>query len=391
MAQHGEEYDNSGPPYYYRRDKQQEPQGYPQAGAHPFDPNRQYAYPGAYMHQNLPQQPPHPGTRYMGAPPPMPPQMSAWDVQRAKAAVQGSVPARAPSPPSQIERLRVASAGGVPLLRAGYPQAAQPGTYPYFDAATGGLGAQTAYPPPTTPTPGMVAPGGTSGAAVMGTAPGTAPVPATTATVTAYSHPAPPPPPPPPPQAPASSVRPGVDPYGLLGLLQVIQSDHDLNFLALGCDLTALGLNLASAEPLYTTFASPLAEQMQPLPPGVEPEFSLPFCYYNQPPQLKPPMFSKVRGGGEIRAFKDDTLFYIFYRMPRDGMQVYAATELSVTRVASQRGWLFHRELQDWLKPLDDGTPPIRTPAEETRSYELFDHNSWTHVRKTGFTVKARG
>jgi CCR4-NOT transcription complex subunit 2 len=42
-----------------------------------------------------------------------------------------------------------------------------------------------------------------------------------------------------------------VQPY-LLGLLSVIRmSDPDLTTLALGTDLTTLGLNLNSPEPLY--------------------------------------------------------------------------------------------------------------------------------------------
>jgi CCR4-NOT transcription complex subunit 2 len=46
--------------------------------------------------------------------------------------------------------------------------------------------------------------------------------------------------------------------YGLLGLLSVIRmTDADRNALALGSDLTLLGLNLGSAEQIYSTFASP--------------------------------------------------------------------------------------------------------------------------------------
>ena len=40
--------------------------------------------------------------------------------------------------------------------------------------------------------------------------------------------------------------------YGLLGLLHVIRmSEPDLTMLALGTDLTGLGLNLNSPDPLY--------------------------------------------------------------------------------------------------------------------------------------------
>jgi CCR4-NOT transcription complex subunit 2 len=40
--------------------------------------------------------------------------------------------------------------------------------------------------------------------------------------------------------------------YGLLGLLHVIRmTEPDLTMLALGTDLTGLGLNLNSPDPLY--------------------------------------------------------------------------------------------------------------------------------------------
>jgi CCR4-NOT transcription complex subunit 2 len=49
--------------------------------------------------------------------------------------------------------------------------------------------------------------------------------------------------------------------YGLLGLLGVIRmTDADRNALALGSDLTMLGLNLGASEQIYNTFASPWSE-----------------------------------------------------------------------------------------------------------------------------------
>ena len=71
----------------------------------------------------------------------------------------------------------------------------------------------------------------------------------------------------------------GQDQFGLLGLLNVIRmSDKDLTTLALGTDLTTLGLNLNSRDNLYKTFASPWAET----PTKGEPEFQLPDCYLQQ-------------------------------------------------------------------------------------------------------------
>eukprot|EP00656_Telonema_subtile_P025068 TRINITY_DN2719_c0_g2_i9.p1 TRINITY_DN2719_c0_g2~~TRINITY_DN2719_c0_g2_i9.p1 ORF type:complete len:252 (-),score=80.10 TRINITY_DN2719_c0_g2_i9:17-772(-) len=123
----------------------------------------------------------------------------------------------------------------------------------------------------------------------------------------------------------------GVSPYGLLGLLNVIQmTSADLNTLALGTDLTTLGLNLNSTEPLYSTFASPWADA----PCRREPDFTLPHCYYMQPPTLKT---------GHIQKFQLETLFYIFYMMPKDTLQAVAASELHA------RDWKYHSELSMWF------------------------------------------
>lgn len=74
------------------------------------------------------------------------------------------------------------------------------------------------------------------------------------------------------------------DPFGLLGLLSVIRmSDPDLTSLALGIDLTTLGLNLNSSENLHKTFGSPWSDE----PVKGDPEFTVPQCYFaKQPPTL---------------------------------------------------------------------------------------------------------
>ena len=57
----------------------------------------------------------------------------------------------------------------------------------------------------------------------------------------------------------------------------------------------------------------------------------VPACYKQTPPRLKPGYFSK---------FQQDTLFYIFYSMPADEAQIFAADELA------SRGWGFNKELK---------------------------------------------
>ena len=75
-----------------------------------------------------------------------------------------------------------------------------------------------------------------------------------------------------------------IDRFSLLGLLGVIRmTNPDLTTLALGTDLTTLGLNLNSRDNLYRTFASPWAEG----PAKGEPEFTLPQCYVHEAPPLQ--------------------------------------------------------------------------------------------------------
>ncbi|CAI5503813.1 unnamed protein product [Closterium sp. Naga37s-1] len=158
----------------------------------------------------------------------------------------------------------------------------------------------------------------------------------------------------------------GPDKYGLLGLLSVIRmSDPDLTTLALGTDLTTLGLNLNSRENLYRTFASPWADG----PTRAEPEFSLPACYIQPTPRLQPGYFSK---------FQQDTLFYIFYSMPHDEAQLFSADELC------NRGWFYHKEHQVWFTRVPNSEPVVKTPTYERGSYYFFDPTVWETGRKAG-------
>jgi len=163
------------------------------------------------------------------------------------------------------------------------------------------------------------------------------------------------------------------DRFGLMGILSVIRmTDQDLNTLALGTDLTTLGLNLNSSDCLYATFASPWADS----PAQRDPEFNLPQCYYMQPPALKTGHFSK---------FQLETLFYIFYNMPRDTLQAYAATELY------NRDWRYHKDLTLWF------TRASRQGSDDNPKgqYIYFDINEWKkkmfHGAGHGGAVNAAG
>jgi len=165
------------------------------------------------------------------------------------------------------------------------------------------------------------------------------------------------------PQAPAAER------FGLLGLLSAIRmSDVDLSTLALGTDLTTLGLNLNSPEPLYKTFGSPWADA----PCRPEPELGTPACYLQQPPHLSAALFSRLSA---------ECLLYVFYSSPGEDLQLAAAEELA------NRGWLWHKELKAWLQRAP-GDQPVKTPAGERGSYLFFDVNTWERVRKDNFVLE---
>ncbi|GAA0147501.1 general transcription factor [Lithospermum erythrorhizon] len=169
---------------------------------------------------------------------------------------------------------------------------------------------------------------------------------------------------------PTQSPQSAPDPFGMLGLLSVIRmSDPDLTSLALGIDLTTLGLNLNSTENLHKTFGSPWSDESA----KGDPEFVVPRCYYaKQPPPLNQAHFSK---------FQLDTLFYIFYSMPKDEAQLYAANELC------NRGWFYHREQRCWVMRVTNIDPLVTTNSYERGSYICFDPNTWETVRKDNFVV----
>jgi CCR4-NOT transcription complex subunit 2 len=164
--------------------------------------------------------------------------------------------------------------------------------------------------------------------------------------------------------------------YGLLGLLDVIKmTDRDLNTLALGSDLTTFGLNLSSADSLHLTFSSPFSDTIAP---AEVPVFITPPCYMMQPPSMKPDHLSKMN---------IETLFYIFYSMPRDQLQTAAALELY------RREWWFHVDLRLWMKLR--APPAVADPAAAQaagqQQFVYFDSSTWEARIYTGPALRAGG
>lgn len=83
-----------------------------------------------------------------------------------------------------------------------------------------------------------------------------------------------------------------------------------------------------------------------------------------QPPALKT---------GHLSKFQLETLFYIFYALPKDVLQAYAAQELYT------REWRYHGDLKLWFKRAgpSDGIIANASVAGSPPQYLYFDINSW--------------
>ncbi|KAL2831903.1 hypothetical protein BJY01DRAFT_239960 [Aspergillus pseudoustus] len=159
-----------------------------------------------------------------------------------------------------------------------------------------------------------------------------------------------------------------LDKFGLAGLLRMIHSDSaDVASLAVGQDLMTLGLDLNQPEPLHSSFVSPFVASVPGIP--LEHDFALPACYSVANVQ---PLQSR------IPSFSDETLFYIFYSMPRDVMQEVAAEELM------GRKWRYHKIERCWLTR-DEAYPgpvDVERGVSERGVYLLWDPASWKKVRR---------
>ncbi|KAL6610401.1 hypothetical protein ACP70R_040370 [Stipagrostis hirtigluma subsp. patula] len=160
------------------------------------------------------------------------------------------------------------------------------------------------------------------------------------------------------------------DPYSLLGLLSLIRlKEPGPTSLALGIDLTTLGLNLNSQDNLYKTFGSPWSNE----PAKGEPDYQIPACFSAEPPPALQPL--------HFQKFHPLTLFYIFYSMPKDVAQLYAANELY------NKGWFYHKEYRVWLTRVPNVAPLVKTPLHERGSYICFDPNIWDTIHKDNFVL----
>lgn len=191
---------------------------------------------------------------------------------------------------------------------------------------------------------------------------------------------------------PSSLLSP--DNYGLEGLIHAIRTINSTpdqstpSLFSLGSDLSTLGLDLNSSDPLYPKFTSPWIDLRGSV------DSLLPSCYF-VPQSLNGLL-------GKIASLNDETLFYLFYGMPRDKGQVQAAIELF------QRGWRYHRGLKLWFSQAStdsrsaffspqssDSTSNTASTAKslpsdysEKGTFVFFDFSTWQRITKE-FVVQA--
>merc|ERR1719158_1578929 len=161
-----------------------------------------------------------------------------------------------------------------------------------------------------------------------------------------------------------------VDQFGMIGLLTFIraaETDPNLVSLALGADLTTLGLNLNSDVNLFPTFGGPWADT--PCRPQ-DIDFHVPHEY------LTNTAIREKLAPVKLNRYKDDILFYMFYTNVGDVLQLAAAAELY------NRDWRFHKDERVWITRAHGMMPSEKTATYERGSYYFFDVNVWKKVPK---------
>jgi CCR4-NOT transcription complex subunit 2 len=166
---------------------------------------------------------------------------------------------------------------------------------------------------------------------------------------------------------PASMVNNQFGMVGLLTFIRAAESDPNLVSLAMGQDLTALGLNLNSMDNLYQSFGGPFSDcpaRPQDIDYPVPAEYLINMSIRDKLAQMK------------LKQYKDDLLFFLFYTNVGDVMQIAAANELY------QRDWRFHIEEKVWITRVPGNSNYDKIGTTERGSYIYFDAQNWRRVHK---------
>lgn len=161
-----------------------------------------------------------------------------------------------------------------------------------------------------------------------------------------------------------------MDQFGMVGLLtfiRVAETEPNLVSLALGSDLTTLGLNLNTPESLYPSFGGPWSEQ--PCRPQ-DIDFHVPSEYLvNQSIKDK---LAPIK----LNRYGEDLLFFLFYMFSGDILQLAAAAELY------NRDWRYHKDERVWITRAPGMVPTEKTSTYERGTYYFFDAGNWRKVAK---------
>jgi CCR4-NOT transcription complex subunit 2 len=162
---------------------------------------------------------------------------------------------------------------------------------------------------------------------------------------------------------------PDKDKAGMKGYVALADGTSPLlRGLMRGQDLSSLGLNMNSDQSLISTYSGPFAPSTQhPLRP-LDNSFTVPDCYTVK---KVAPLHTR------INSFSDETLFYIFYSMPRDYMQVLVGQELM------ERKWRYHMREQMWMMRDENGSYANSGDGTAEQGYYIWwDKSVWKKVRR---------
>jgi len=161
------------------------------------------------------------------------------------------------------------------------------------------------------------------------------------------------------------------DQFGMAGLLtfiRAVQTESAVVSLALGQDLTKLGVNLNVPEKnLYQYFGGPWADQPcrpQDIDCQVPPEY------------VTYAAISETLAPIKLNRYGEDLLFYLFYNFGGEMFQLAAAAELY------NRDWRYHKEERLWIARAPGVEPLEKTAAYEKGTYYIFDPGSWRKISK---------
>jgi len=160
------------------------------------------------------------------------------------------------------------------------------------------------------------------------------------------------------------------DQFGMIGLLTFIraaETEPNLVTLALGSDLTTLGLNLNSTESLYHTFGSPFSDSTCK-PHEID--------FYAPPEYLISTSIRDKLAPIKLGRYGEDLLFYLYYTNCGDILQLAAAAELYA------RDWRYHKDERVWITRFPGMEPQVKMSTYERGTYYYFDPQGWRKVAK---------